>query len=444
MAARAERASAGRARSVGGRERKCLRCHDPIDWKRHRPVGRRIYCSEACAVLAVADEASRTAWERTALELRREPCGPRAGAALALARTQAWWAQRRLDRLLAAGPHAVRTPWLWVPSHAAAAAALLAFLAWGSAPGYGPGWRAVAFAPVHSPIVVSRLGSPAGVTALLVPPPLPRPLTRPPACPSAPAMSDDITRGPATHREVAFTFDGGDEANIAPEILDALRARGVRATMFLTGQFIRRYPDLVRRMLAEGHEIGNHLDQHPHLTTYAQNHRQWTLPHVTPAFLSEQFERADSSLRSLTGRSMAPFWRAPYGEHNVEIRRWAARAGYRHVSWTRGASAEDLDTRDWVADRSSRIYRSREEIAAHVLEFGRGRPEGLSGGIILMHLATHRPADRPHEGLERLLAILQEEGYRVVPISELLSPKGQAAGMAASRQDVPGGPPRVH
>lgn len=123
----------------------------------------------------------------------------------------------------------------------------------------------------------------------------------------------------------------------------------------------------------------------------------------------------------LTGQPMAPFWRAPFGEHNPEIRGWAAAVGYRHISWTRGAgTAEDLDTRDWVADRSSRIYRSRDEIAARLVAFGRGRPEGLNGGIVLMHLASHRRTDRPHEILPEILKALQGQGYRLVTISKLL------------------------
>jgi peptidoglycan/xylan/chitin deacetylase (PgdA/CDA1 family) len=192
--------------------------------------------------------------------------------------------------------------------------------------------------------------------------------------------------------------------------------------MFLTGQYIRLFPEGVRRMAADGHEIANHLDTHPHLTTYAQNRRQQTLPGVTREYLLEQLRRTEASFHRLTGLFMAPFWRAPFGEHNAEIRAWAAEAGYRHISWTQGAGrSEDLDTRDWVADRSSRIYRSREEIAARILEFGRGQSEGLNGGVILMHLATHRQTDRPHESLPEILQTLQGVGYRLVTISELVA-----------------------
>ena len=74
---------------------------------------------------------------------------------------------------------------------------------------------------------------------------------------------------------------------------------------------------------------------------------------------------------------------------------------------------------------------------------GRGRPEGLSGGIVLTHLASHRRTDRPHESLLRLLVTLQEEGCRVVTISELLLPKGPPAGQPASPLDAAGGHPMV-
>jgi peptidoglycan/xylan/chitin deacetylase (PgdA/CDA1 family) len=246
---------------------------------------------------------------------------------------------------------------------------------------------------------------------------------------------EDLTRGSPLSREIALTFDGGSEANVAGEILDALRAQSVRVTMFLTGQFIRVHPDWVRRIVAEGHEVGNHLDTHPHLTTYETNRRQQTLPGVTKEVFIGQLWRAEESFRNLTGLRMAPLWRAPYGEHNAEIRAWAAAAGYRHISWTRGVgAAEDLDTRDWVADRSSRIYRSRAEIASRIVEFGKGRREGLNGGIILMHLATHRKTDRPHEGLPEILKTLQDQGYRLVTVSRLLDRLGDkpATGEPAS------------
>ncbi|HEX7549760.1 MAG TPA: polysaccharide deacetylase family protein [Candidatus Methylomirabilis sp.] len=428
--------------------RHCKRCGEIIRWNAARFIGLRPFCSEPCAILWLSDEASRTAWDRAALEMDRRSHNLRHRVRRLRASWRASVAQRRLDRRLDAGPRAEDLPWIWLPSPRGAAALLLVLIAWAAAGGPAPETRAmIPLAPPPAPPAIVAVAPPE--PAPPSPPPAPPPPravvspSPPPAERPAPTrprplprvVADDITRGDLTVREVAFTFDGGDEANVAGEILDILWARRIQTTIFLTGQFIRIYPDLVRRMVGEGHEVGNHTDAHPHLTTYEKNHRQQTLPNVTREFLVGQLRRAEESFRRLTGQAMAPYWRAPYGEHNTEIRAWAAEAGYRHISWTRGAgTAEDLDTRDWVADRSSRIYRSREEIATRILEFGRGRPEGLNGGVVLMHLASHRKTDRPHEGLPQLLRTLQGQGYRIVTVSELLDslPGGQRSATSAA------------
>lgn len=453
-----------------GHGRCCRQCGDPIQWGVVRLVGSRPFCSEACAVIALADEASRTAWVRATLELQRKSRDLRFCMRLALARWRAWRAQRRLDRRLDAGPQTQSLPWIWVPPRPAAVGLILVVVALTATGGPPPETRAMVPAPARLPVAPPRVTAPVAppqpppssatqeaarpvpretpaVPALSVPPPPTVHPVAPPAPRPRPVpriVADDFTRGSLAIPEVAFTFDGGDEPNVTDAILDVLRARGIRATMFLTGQFIRRYPEVVRRMLADGHEIGNHTDSHPHLTTYAQNHRQQTLASVTQEFLVGQFRRAEDSFRSLTGQPMAPYWRAPFGEHNAEIRAWAVEAGYRLISWTHGAGmAEDLDTRDWVADRSSRIYRTSNEIATRILEFGRGRPEGLNGGIVLMHLASHRRTDRPHESLPYILKTLQGRGYRLVTISELLAdaePRQAAMSPAVTREPPAGTP----
>lgn len=416
-----------------------------------RLVGSRTFCGEACAIIWLSEEASRTAWQRTVLEMDRRHPAPLRRVKLAVARQAATRTQRRLDRRLASGPKAQALPWVWVPPRGSAIILVLMLLACGVVGAYPPD---AAFTSTTAPPVAgspaidmaARLARPASPPSQSLlpppePPPVPAPAPKPAALPAPPApppvrtvrpaptparpasrlVAEDVTRGNTAIREVAFTFDGGDDANVANEILDALWARRVQTTLFLTGQFIRMHPDLVRRIVAEGHEVGNHTDTHPHLTTYAETRRQQTRSGVSRESLTAQLRRTEEAFQSLTGQPMAPYWRAPYGEHNAEIRAWAAEAGYRHISWTRGAgTAEDLDTRDWVADRSSRIYRSRDEIATRILEFGKNRPEGLNGGIVLMHLATHRKTDRPHEGLPQVLRTLQGQGYRIVTISELL------------------------
>lgn len=420
---------------------RCRTCGEAVRWNSARCIGLRSFCCEPCAVIWLSDAAGRAESDRIALEIGAPPCGLLRHPRLLWASWRARATLRRLNRRLDAGPWAGHVSGVWLPPPRGTAAFLLVLIAWTAAGGRAPATRAMLPFASSSSLPANVAVAPPVTTPLLsaLPPPavsVPSPAPVPSRSRPAPRVAaEDITRGNITAREIAFTFDGGAEANVAGEILDFLQAHKVHATIFLTGQFIRMFPDLVRRMVADGHEVGNHLDAHPHLTTYAENHRQQTLPGVTREFLVGQLRRAEASFSRLTGQAMAPYWRAPYGEHNPEILAWAAEAGFRHISWTRGGgTAEDLDTRDWVADRSSRTYRSREEVAARILEFGRGRPEALNGGIVLMHLASHRKSDRPHESLPQLLNTLQRQGYRLVTISELLgrAQPDQASGPAAA------------
>ena len=195
---------------------------------------------------------------------------------------------------------------------------------------------------------------------------------------------------------------------------------GVRATIFLTGQYITRYPDLVRRMIRDRHEIGNHTFSHPHLTTFGVNHRQDTLPGVTKEFVQGELRRVARLFEEVAEIPMSPYWRAPYGEHNPEIRRWAAEIGYLHVGWTRDqAAGEDLDTRDWVADPHSPIYYRAEEVRERILNFGRGTTTQANGGIILLHLGTQRRQDRIDGELQAIIDGLRTQGYHLVTVSEL-------------------------
>jgi len=250
--------------------------------------------------------------------------------------------------------------------------------------------------------------------------PAPVERTAPEEKPRSPFVPD-ITRGDASLKEVALTFDGGSgKVGETYEILDVLRKRYIKATIFLTGQFIRENPEAVRRIVADGHEVGNHTLNHPHLTAFARDYRHTTLEGVNASVIRQELEGADDLFREVTGTEMAPLWRAPYGEINSNIRRWALEDGYVHIGWTSDyENRESLDTLDWVRDRSSRFYRTPEEIKARVMNFGKGRG-GVGGGIILMHLNTGRGNDRAALMLGDMLDSLARRGYRFVKVSTLI------------------------
>ena len=232
--------------------------------------------------------------------------------------------------------------------------------------------------------------------------------------PAVRALSRSVEQVRTDAPFVALTFDGGSSAEGADSILAVLRRHNVTVTMFLTGRFIQRYPRLVKQIVADGHQVGNHTYSHPHLTTYAQNGRHHTLDGVTRAFLRRQLLMTDSLFFRVTGQHLAPLWRAPYGEINRDILTWAAELGYLHVGWSRG-----LDTFDWVSDTSSSLYRTPDQ-ALHRILFSRGKPRPLKGKIILMHLGNHRA--RPmYKMLPALLDSLKRRNLQVVTVQQLLT-----------------------
>jgi peptidoglycan/xylan/chitin deacetylase (PgdA/CDA1 family) len=256
--------------------------------------------------------------------------------------------------------------------------------------------------------------SPEAAPARLAPGALVPP-TGPPVAPSVSLSFPDMTVGPRDRREVLVSFDAGSNDRGATQILDALAARGIRTTIFLTGEFIRRSPEIARRIAEEGHEVGNHTDTHPHLTTYADNGRQATRPGVDRTFLARELSRTALLYRETTGRTMAPVWRAPFGEHNPEIRRWAAEEGYWHVGWTGGRAG--LDGLDWVSDTSSRSFRSADRVIALLVE----RAE--NGGIVLLHLGSDRDVPVASR-IPALLDGLGARGFRFARATEFLDREG--------------------
>jgi peptidoglycan/xylan/chitin deacetylase (PgdA/CDA1 family) len=212
---------------------------------------------------------------------------------------------------------------------------------------------------------------------------------------------------------VALTFDGGSLDIGTEQILKILRETGTRCSIFLTGAFLKKYPELVNEMIEDGHEIGNHSYSHPHLTEYAINSSNKQLPEVDRDFLDGELLKTDSLFQIISGYPMAPLWRAPFGEINNDILLWAAEAGFKHVGWSRYG-----DTHDWVTDPKSGLYRSGEGIINHLL--GLEERDGLSGKIILMHLSSDRKIDQPYLVLKEMIEKIKARGYRFVTVSQLL------------------------
>ena len=235
------------------------------------------------------------------------------------------------------------------------------------------------------------------------------------ASPTAPNVIALPKAGP----HFALTFDAHAEAQGADQLLALLRSRGVRATIFVTGRFVQRYPELIRSAFADGHEIGNHTLTHQHLTTWESNRRHQTRTGVTREFLQRELVETATTIAATIGVPPAPLWRAPFGEHNGEIRAWASEVGFTHVDWTR-ADGRSLDALDWVENPKARNYLGAEAMARRLIEFETRSGVPLAGSIILMHLGNPR-SDLPLlEALPIFLDETDRRGLRPVTVGELM------------------------
>lgn len=119
---------------------------------------------------------------------------------------------------------------------------------------------------------------------------------------------------------VALTFDDGPSED-TPALLDLLKAEGVKATFFVIGRQIEKYPEVVRRIAAEGHQLGNHTYSHPNLML------------CTPERTRRELERVQQQIQDLTGQKPT-FWRPPFGFRSPWTQPVASKLGLRCALWT--------------------------------------------------------------------------------------------------------------
>ena len=186
---------------------------------------------------------------------------------------------------------------------------------------------------------------------------------------------------------IYLTFDAGYENGNTPAILDALKNHQAPAVFFVVGNFIKDNPDLIRRILAEGHIIGNHTMTHP------------DLPQISSmdAFQKE-LQDVEELYTSLTGEAMTKFYRPPRGIYSTENLSMAKELGYSTFFWS-------LAYVDWIQDQQP----TREEAFQKLLT--RIHP----GAIVLLHNTSSTNA----EILDELLTKWEEMGYEFHSLKEL-------------------------
>lgn len=208
-----------------------------------------------------------------------------------------------------------------------------------------------------------------------------------PAATPAPAPAPQITfsqcrvEGPY----IAMTFDDGPHGANTPRLLDMLKQRGIKATFFVVGQCAAEFPDIMKRIVAEGHEIASHSWSHPLLSKMGEES------------VSDQLQKTHDIIKQTTGVE-PKIMRPPFGAFTPNQRAWANKKwGYKIIMW-------DVDPLDWKV-------RNAEHVKSEILK------KTVAGSIILTHDIHKSTIDAMPETLDGLTA----KGFKFVSVSELLA-----------------------
>lgn len=188
---------------------------------------------------------------------------------------------------------------------------------------------------------------------------------------------------------IALTFDDGPDKNYTPLILDILKENEIKGTFFIIGKNAKENPEVLQRIAAEGHAIGNHTWDHINVAKAA------------PPELKKQLLSTSQLIHTLTGQKDT-IMRAPFGALSENASSEINRLGYSIVQW-------DVDTRDWAGTESGKIV--------SVVKAGT-----KSGSIILMHSAGGKGGklDNTVAALPALIADLKQQGYQFITVNDLL------------------------
>jgi peptidoglycan-N-acetylglucosamine deacetylase len=184
---------------------------------------------------------------------------------------------------------------------------------------------------------------------------------------------------------IAMTFDDGPHKINTPRLLDMLKERHIHATFFMVGENVVDNPEIVKRILAEGHELGNHSWSHPQLSVMGD------------ASVREQLQKTQDAITKASGVT-PKLMRPPYGAFTARQRNWA------HGEWGFTVVLWDVDPEDWK-------YRNAEHVKKEILK------AAISGSIVLSHDIHKTTVDAMPEVLDTLAA----RGFKFVTVSQLIA-----------------------
>ncbi|SHJ80751.1 polysaccharide deacetylase family protein [Tepidibacter formicigenes] len=197
-----------------------------------------------------------------------------------------------------------------------------------------------------------------------------------------------VWNGPRDKKVIALTFDDGPHPRITPKILDLLKKYDVKATFFVLGKHVQFYPEPLKRIKEEGHEIGNHTFSHIDVKNTSEKKIQ------------EEFEKTQDEVFSVIGEKPTVF-RPPFGYYNKAVKKVAKKYGVKIILWS-----TSQDTKDWSNPGVEKIVRT---VLNNI----------CNGDIILLHDYVEGRS-QTYEALKVILPELKERGYKFVTISQLI------------------------
>jgi len=192
--------------------------------------------------------------------------------------------------------------------------------------------------------------------------------------------------GSGYDKVIYLTFDAGFENGYTDQILDILKEEKVPATFFLVGTYIREHPDIVTRMVEEGHIVGNHTMNHPDMSSYSKE-----------AFIKEMTE-VEELYKELIGEDMLKYYRPPQGKYSVSNLEMANELGYTTVFWS-------LAYVDWYVDDQPAKEQAFEKLI----------PRIHPGTVLLLHSTSETNANI----LKELIQKYKDIGYEFRSLDEL-------------------------
>ncbi len=213
--------------------------------------------------------------------------------------------------------------------------------------------------------------------------------------PAGPVSASDLKKcdgyymGSPEEKVLYLTFDSGYENGCTAQILDTLKKHQVPAAFFLVGNYIEQNADLVRRMVEEGHIVGNHTMHHPDMSKKTDF-----------AAFSKEINDLAALYTEKTGQEMQKFYRPPQGIYSQENLEMAQKLGYKTIFWS-------LAYADWDNDKQPSHEYAMEKLTSRI----------HNGAIVLLHSTSKTNA----EILDQLLTKWEEMGYHFASLNELPS-----------------------